>query len=502
MRAQRVGDRRGTRTAWVDARAGVAGDMLLAALLDAGADLEVVRRDVAAVIGGAVALDVAAVMRGPMRATALRVELVETDQPHRSWREVRRLIEAADLPDGVRQHALLTFEALAQAEARVHGVTVDEVHFHEVGAWDSIADIVGVCAALEDLGVGMLVTSEISVGNGYVRTAHGAMPVPVPAVLELLAVQGDSAHSLPAVHSVQTVHAGESGQSIPAVQPVTAVRSNTDVRSAPAVRCAPAVRSMPAVRPAPTADVGELATPTGVALLVALADGGASGGMPPQEVGVVGVGAGTRDDLPWPNIVRVVVSPEGATSSRTPAWGDGLPERFLEELSANVDDLDPRAWPTVLDALLAAGARDAWLTPIHMKKGRPAFVVSALADHETAADVRRTLFATTSTFGVRSHHVRRVELDRCHVPVEVTVAGHTATIAIKVGSVTHGPSHTEIVRATPEYEEVAAFARSCDRPVAEVLTAATAAAHAAGLRPGEPAPPTRNGTHETSQASV
>ncbi len=438
MRAETVRDGLWGRTAWVDARAGVAGDMLLAALLDAGADLDVVRRDVAAVVGGAVTLETQTVTRGAMRATALQVRLVESDLPHRPWREVRRLLHAADLPERVRHHALEAFGALAAAEARVHGVDVEEVHFHEVGAWDSIADIVGVCAALEDLGVGMLFTSEISVGNGYVRAAHGPMPVPVPAVLELLTTHGD------------------------------------------------VVRAVPLHGPGMQADVGELATPTGVALLVALADGGGPGGMPTDHVGAVGVGAGRRDDLPWPNVVRVVLGVAGETSrppGQPSTWDDVLQERHLEELSANVDDLDPRAWPGVIEALLGAGARDAWLTPIHMKKGRPAVTVTALAEHDTAAAVRRILFETTTTFGVRSQHVRRTELDRTHVPVEVTVAGHTATVAIKLGT-----AAGQIVRATPEYEEVAAVARACGRPLVEVLAAASAAAHAAGLHPGAPAP--------------
>lgn len=447
MRQETAGDGRRGRTVWIDARAGVAGDMLLAALLDAGASLEVVRRDVAAVVGKAVAIDVSHVMRGPMRATAVEVRLAEADQPHRSWAEIRALLEAAQLPDRVRAHALLAFEALAQAEARVHGVAVDDVHFHEVGAWDSIADIVGVCAALEDLDVGMLFTSEISVGDGFVRTAHGPMPVPVPAVLELLARHGEFARSVP----------------LPAGVAAGVVSGD------------------------PAGTVGELATPTGVALLVALADGGGPGGLPPGGVGAVGVGAGRRNDLPWPNVVRAVLEP--GTLAREPAWEDDLHVSWLEELSANVDDLDPRAWPSVLETLLAAGARDAWLTPIHMKKGRPAFTVSVLVDHEAGPAVRRSLFATTPTFGVRSHSVRRVELDRTHVPVEVTLADRTAHIRVKVGS-----ANGEIVRATPEYEDVATFAEACGRPLVEALAAANAAAHAAGLRPGERIPPAATDT--------
>lgn len=447
MRAQ---DDEQTRQAWIDARAGVAGDMLLAALLDAGADLDVVRRDVAAVLGAAVTLQPESVLRGPMRATALQVVLARPDQPHRAWREVRRLLEAAALPDRVRADAVRVFAALAEAEARVHGVDVDDVHFHEVGAWDSIADIVGVCSALADLHVDTVHASAIAVGDGYVRTAHGPMPVPVPAVLELLTQGEQVARALP-------------------VDPAVAA----------------SLRSEP---------VGELATPTGVAVLVALASGGAVD-LPPGSVGDVGVGAGSRDDLPWPNIVRVVLSPPAAPVD----VGAGLRERRLDELAANVDDLDPRAWPSVLDALLAAGARDAWLTPIHMKKGRPAFTVSALVEPEDAAAARRVLFETTSTFGVRSREVRRVELDRRIVPVEVHRGGAVADDvdagdagdagdAVGVVGVKVGSAGGQIVRATPEYEDCARLAREWGTPVAEVLARAAAAAHAAGLTPGTAVP--------------
>lgn len=423
-----------SRTLWVDARAGVAGDMFLAALLDAGAGLDAVRRDVAAVLGGAVSLETGEVNRGTMRATALTVRLVEPDQPHRPWHEVAHLIEAADLPERVRRSALHVFEELAAAEARVHGVAVDDVHFHEVGAWDSIADVVGVCSALDDLDVARVIASEITVGDGHARTAHGSMPVPVPAVLQLLAGSDAVARARP-------------------------------------------------VDLAPERDtVGELATPTGVALLVALGEPGPTG-LPAGVVDAVGVGAGRRDDLPWPNIVRVALSPPSRDVATPESAAGRVSARPLEELAANVDDLDPRLWPSVVDALLTAGARDAWLTPIHMKKGRPAFTISALVDPQDASAVRRALFSTTTTFGVRSHAVDRVELDRCHVPVEVALEGRRARIAIKVGS-----EQGRIVRATPEYEEVVAVAAAWGRSVADVLAAAVAAAAAAGLVPGSDLP--------------
>ncbi|MGW7468277.1 nickel insertion protein [Streptomyces xantholiticus] len=175
------------RVAWIDATSGVAGDMLLGALFDAGASLEAVQAAVDAVVPASVRLTRTEVTRCGMRAVKAGVEVLDGDQPHRTWRTVRELLRSAEVAQPVRAGALAVFERLAGAEARVHGVPAGEVHFHEVGAWDSIADVVGVCAALHDLGVTRLTASAVAVGSGRARTAHGEIPVPVPAVLELAA---------------------------------------------------------------------------------------------------------------------------------------------------------------------------------------------------------------------------------------------------------------------------------------------------------------------------
>ena len=173
------------RHLWVDASGGVAGDMLLGALLDAGAVLDVVRSAVSAVVPGEVEVRTRVVSRAGLRALKVDVASAAEDHPHRAWAQIRSLLHAANLPGPVRERALAAFSLLADAEARVHGRHPDEVHFHEVGSWDSIADIVGVAAALADLGVERVVTSAVAVGSGRVRSAHGDLPVPVPAVLEL-----------------------------------------------------------------------------------------------------------------------------------------------------------------------------------------------------------------------------------------------------------------------------------------------------------------------------
>lgn len=271
------------RVAWVDAGFGIAGDMFMAALLDAGADLDFVRGNVVAVIGDAVRIDRSAVSRRGQRATMVDVRLVDRDQPRRAWSDIRSLIEAAEIPDAVRAHSLAVFERLARAEARTQGINPEEVTFHEVGAWDCIADIVGGCAALEDLGVGRLYCSHVALGEGVMHSHrchhaeeegtvhvgdHSIAAVPGSVALELLAGGQVSARALPVgIHSAR-------GGTIGGERPV-----------------------------------GELATMTGVALLTTLADGAAWGPDALPRVASVGVGAG-HDDFPrWPNVVRVVLGP-------------------------------------------------------------------------------------------------------------------------------------------------------------------------------------------------
>jgi pyridinium-3,5-bisthiocarboxylic acid mononucleotide nickel chelatase len=166
---------------------GIAGDMAMGALLDLGADLEFIKSQVAAVVGDEVELVSSTVMCGAISATDLTVSLSATASPPlRHWKEIRENIQAAPLKDGVRDYTLCIFTALAKAEARVHGVSVDSVHFHEVGAWDSIADIVGIAAALVNLGVDRVETMPVAVGSGFVDTSHGRLPLPAPATAALL----------------------------------------------------------------------------------------------------------------------------------------------------------------------------------------------------------------------------------------------------------------------------------------------------------------------------
>jgi uncharacterized protein (TIGR00299 family) protein len=400
----------GAARLWVDASAGIAGDMLLGALLDAGASLDAVRSAVAAVVPGEVVVRTSAVTRAGLRALKVDVESTGDGHPHRSWARIRALLGSADLPAAIRDPALAVFARLADAEGRVHGIPADDVHFHEVGSWDAIADIVGVCAALVDLGVDRVTAGPVAVGSGRTRAAHGDLPVPVPAVLEL-------------ARGWQVLGGGE----------------------------------------------GELATPTGMALLRALAD--TCGPIPPMEIAAVGIGAGGRDTGGRANVVRAVVGAAVGPIADGPTASD------MWVLETNVDDLDPRLWPTVLAALLAAGAPDAWLVPILMKKGRPAHTLCVLAHYGDREALRDRVFALTSTLGVRETPVSRTALQRDWRAVAVRGGEVRIKVGLRAG---------RIATATAEFEDAAALARTRGVPVRRVLDEAAAAADAAGLGPGAP----------------
>jgi pyridinium-3,5-bisthiocarboxylic acid mononucleotide nickel chelatase len=392
---------------WVDASSGASGDMLLGALVGAGVPVGVIAEAVEKVAPEHVAIVPEAVSRNGFAATRCHVEVADSTT-HRTWADIRELLASAGLHEDVRVLAHDTFDRLATAEAAVHGTSPDDVHFHEVGALDAIADVVGVSAGLAHLGLGRLVVSPVAVGSGSVRGAHGVMPVPPPAVTELL-------------------------------------------------------RGVPSYGGPEGSPTMELCTPTGAALLVTHATDW--GPQPAMTVREVGVGAGGRDPEGHANVLRLLVGEEVASTGSTTR--DGSTSRGAVVLESNVDDLDPRLWPPVLAALLDAGASDAWLTPILMKKGRPAHTLHVLVRPDRVDAVRREVFRHTSTIGVREVAVGKTALERAMR--SVTVDGER--IAVKLALL-----DGEVVNAQPEYEDVARVATSTGRPVKAVLAAAVARA--------------------------
>lgn len=363
---------------WLDCSMGVSGDMLLGALVDLGVPLEVMQQAIDAVAPEPVRLFATRVSRNGFAATHVTVSGHSSTQ--RSW---------ADLKDRLTGRPRDVFERLAVAEAAVHGTSPDLVHFHEVGALDAIADVVGTCAGLDHLGLEALHCSAVAVGGGSVRSTHGYLPVPAPAVVELL--RGRPSYGGP-----------------------------VDL---------------------------ELATPTGAALVATLTE--PSPRQPPMAVDRVGLGAGSRDPEGRANVLRLLA-------------GEPVPEAAGGALviEANIDDLDPRLWPDVLAALLAAGASDAWLSPILMKKGRPAHTLHALVGHDAAGAVREAVFRHTSTIGIREQAFAKHALDReVHT---IDLDGHPVDVKVaRLGG--------EVVNVQPEYEHVRAAAAALGLPVKEAM---------------------------------
>ncbi|MFT3851774.1 MAG: nickel pincer cofactor biosynthesis protein LarC [Ilumatobacteraceae bacterium] len=437
-----------SRTAWFHCFAGTAGDMTLGALVHAGADPLAVAEIVGRLPIDGYALSFEAVQRCGIAATRAIVvsgghhEHPATDadaddhrhrhdhhdhdhsdhgdhhhdhdhhdhgephdHPHRPYREIRTLLDEADLPARVRDRAQRTFRALAEVEAAMHAMEPDDVELHEVGSLDAIVDVVGACAALEVLGIDRLVCSPITVGQGTVRAAHGTLPNPAPATVELLARRGAPSRGVD--------------------------------------------------------DRRELATPTGVALMTALAD--EFGPLPAIAVEAVGYGAGTLDIAGRPNVVQVVV---GTTAAATATPDPGQPVQLLE---TNVDDATGEVVAHTIAALLAAGAHDAWATPIVMKKGRPAHTVHALCDPARAAAVGAALVRETGTLGLRGTALRRWPQARDERVVDV--GGHAVRVKVSAD------------RVKVEYDDAATAAAALGRPLRDVLHAAESAATAGRMQP-------------------
>jgi len=392
---------------YVDAFSGAGGDMLLGALLDAGLPEAGLRECLARLPVGGYRIDVRREKRLGISATRAEVHVEGRGHSHhgheghvhgRRLPEIEAMIARAGLPGRAAEWATAVFRRLAQAEAKVHGSTPEEVHFHEVGAVDSIVDIVGVCAGMAMLGVERIVSSPLPMGSGYVDCAHGRFPVPAPAVVELM--------------------------------------KGRPTRDCP--------------------ETGELTTPTGAAILVTLAE--AFGPMPPMTVEAVGYGAGARQGERTPNVVRVVL---GRPCEEAGAEADSV---WL--LEANLDDATGETLGATTRSLFAAGALDVWLTPVTMKKGRPGVVLACLAEDAALAALEDTIFAETTTFGVRRRRVVRTKLAREHVEVQTPFG----PVRVKVGR-----RGGRIVTALPEYDDCLRLAEAKGAAFRDVYEAARAA---------------------------
>jgi hypothetical protein len=377
------------KIAYFDAFSGIAGDMTVAALIDAGADAEALLRGLDS-LGTGARFKVERVRMKGIMSTRFTVEH-EDQKKHRHLPHIVKMIEAADLPERAKRDAIRVFEVLGEAEASVHGTSIEKVHFHEVGAVDSICDIVGACLGLHLLGIDAIHCSPINTGSGTVTADHGVMPVPAPATALLL-----------------------KGKPVYASGPET-----------------------------------ELTTPTGAALMAALAKG--FGPMPPLSIEATGFGAGTKEFPGQANVLRLIVG-EASGAAETVE---------VSVIEANIDDSTPEVLGYAMERLLAAGALDVTLQPVYMKKQRPGTLIQVISKPEDRDAMCRIIMSETSTLGVRFTQAQRMVAAREWVEVET---GH-GRVRVKTG----GGS------AAPEFEDCRALASETGLPLKQIMSAAMAA---------------------------
>ena len=377
-----------TTIAYFDCFSGISGNMVLGALLDAGLELKRLEAELARLTISGYKLKVETVKRRGMQGTHVEVEVSEHGV-ERHLHHVEEIITGSDLPDKVKQRGLDIFRRLAQAEAKVHGAPIESIHFHEVGAMDAIVDVMGATIGLWLLGVEKAYASPVHIGRGTVKCAHGVLPVPAPATLELL-------------------------QGVPIY--------GRDVDA-------------------------ELVTPTGAAILTTTAK--SFGEIPLMRVKQVGYGAGTRE-LPIPNLLRLSIGTMdviGETSEKV----EGYERDTATLIETNIDDMNPQFYGHVMDKLFEAGARDVFLTPIQMKKNRPGTLLGVIALRRDEAALAELILRETTTLGVRVQPIRRHEAAREARQVE-TIYG-TLGVKMKVlgGEVVQSvPEYDDCVRLANE----------------------------------------------------
>jgi hypothetical protein len=388
---------------FLDAPSGLAGDMIIAALVDLGVPEKVIEDAVAKLPVKGFHVHFGMRERSGIVATSFEVH-VAAKQPERTYGAIRAMIESSALEPRVKARAQATFRRLAEAESRVHRIALDDVHFHEVGAIDAIVDVVGSAAAIEYLGA-RLVVSPLPMGHGRVKARHGVLPLPAPATVECL-------------------------------------------------------------RGIPTYDAGiafEFVTPTGAAIVGAHAEPGPR--WPRIAPERTGWGAGSADIADRPNLLRVVLGEGGGAL-------EAAPRATHVVLEANLDDATGELLGSCIDALLSAGALDAWAVPLTMKKGRPAFLLGAIAPVGLGDDVASAMLRESTTLGVRRHEVTRLERPRRTAEVDTRFG----RVPVKISEGPYGPPQRK-----PEFDACLALARIHGVPVREVLEAAMLAASASSL---------------------
>jgi pyridinium-3,5-bisthiocarboxylic acid mononucleotide nickel chelatase len=369
------------KIAYFDCFSGISGDMTLGAMVDVGVDPELLKSELAKLKLDEYELSFAKVQKHGITGTKANVHLHHHehsdhhDHHHgRHLGDILQLIYESELSDDVKTKSKLVFTKLGEAEAKVHDVDIEKVHFHEVGAVDSIVDIVGSVIGISILGIDKIYSSPLPLGQGFVKSSHGIIPIPAPATVELL-------------------------KGVPT--------KLTEIQ-------------------------GELVTPTGAAIISTLAE--SFGIMPEMVIDRVGYGAGTKELAEQPNFLRVILGTKE----------DSYESDTINVIETNIDDMSSQIYDLLIDKLLAIGAVDVFMTPIIMKKSRPAVKLTVLVDSAHLQEICNSIFVETTTMGVRISEASRKKLSREMIEVDTEYG----KVSVKLGKI-----GDEVLKALPEYDD-------------------------------------------------
>jgi uncharacterized protein (TIGR00299 family) protein len=377
------------KIAYFDCFSGASGDMILGSMIDAGLSPHLLREELRKLQIPTVRLEVKKVLKGGISATQVIVEGRDETRSHRNLKELLRIVERSHLEPEVKKKSKEIFQRIASVEAKIHRKPMEEIHFHELGGLDSIVDIVGSVWGLCQMGIDELYVSKVNAGAGFVKCEHGILPVPAPATLALM--------------------------------------KGKPIYSSGVER--------------------ELLTPTGAAILTSL--GSQFGQMPPMSLERIGYGAG-RDDLPHPNLLRLIIGTSTATSGK---------ERVVV-IETNIDDMNPQFYDYIMEKLLAMGVLEVFLTPIMMKKNRPATLLTVISPSEKLPSVTAFLLRETTTLGLRWREEERSRTDREIISLQTRYGKIRFKLARWEGNV---------VNLSPEYEDCKRLALRKRIPLKDVF---------------------------------
>jgi len=375
---------------YFDCFSGVSGNMILGAMVDAGIDIKALKKELKKLDLHGYSLKVSKVKRKGIKGTKVDVIVDKKKHLHHThYKDIKRLIERSKLPEKIKEDSLSIFKNIAEAEAKIHRTSVDNVHFHEVGAVDSIVDVVGASICISLLNSDTILSSPINTGKGMVKTEHGLLPVPAPATTEML--KGFPSYS-------------------------------SDIEF-------------------------ELATPTGVGIITAMAK--ASNTIPVMKTNVIGYGAGSKDFSDSPNLLRIMIG-EGYSPSE---------QDSITVIESNIDDMNPQFYDHIMNRIFDAGALDVFLTPIIMKKNRPAVKITLLSDNDNVNKLADILLKETTSFGLRMYKTERIKLEK-----EIkTVKTEYGSTKVKIGK-----KNGKIINIAPEYEDCKRIANERGISIREV----------------------------------